>query len=197
MSNTTFQAALERTMADERGYVDHPHDRGGETYWGITRKDNPDWDGWAIVDDYKSRYPGKSQRELTALLEQNEALTKRVEQQYRKNYWMPWMDNIASALAIECFDASVNHGPHRAALFLQEALNLLNENGKITPDIAKDGKPGPATIGALFAITDRRGLDLVLKCYKLIRGEFFLDICRRDPTQEVFLAGWLNKRVRL
>lgn len=194
---SVFFEALKTTMADERGYVNHPLDRGGETYWGLTRKDNPDWPGWAIVDEYKAKYPGKSHKELTALLEQNEALTKMVEAQYRKNYWFPWMDKVPAALAIECFDAAVNHGPHWAALFLQECLNLLNENGKTAPDIAKDGKPGPATLGALDSITKRRGLDLVLKCYKLIRGEFFLDICRRDPTQEAFLAGWLIKRVRL
>ncbi len=192
-----FFEALSRTMGDERGLVEHPNDRGGFTYWGLTRKDNPEWSGWGIVQDYLNKYPGKSYKELTSMLEQNGELTKLVEQQYRKNYWMPWMDKVAPALAIECFDAAVNHGPHRAALFLQEALNLLNENGRTTPDIVKDGKPGPATMEAMDAVLNRRGMDLVLKCYKLIRGEFFLDICRRDPTQEAFLAGWLIKRVRL
>lgn len=195
--SSVFQQALAVTMPDERGLVDHPNDRGGFTYWGLTRKDNPDWNGWALVEEYIAKYPGKSYKDLTALLEQNDALTAMVEAQYRKGYWMPWMDKLPPALAIECFDAAVNHGPHRSALFLQEALNLLNENGKTVADIAKDGKPGPATMSALDAVTRRRGLDLVLKTYKLLRGAFFIDLCRRDPTQEAFLAGWLNKRVRL
>lgn len=39
----------------EGGYVNDPDDSGGETYRGIARKHNPNWDGWEIVDDWKAK----------------------------------------------------------------------------------------------------------------------------------------------
>lgn len=193
--NYVLNDALKRTLGDEGGYSNHPDDRGGETYRGISRKAWPDWEGWRVIDVSEvSTMPQKKADEFLASIPW---LDGHVEDFYRANFWPAWMDKLPPALAIETFDAAVNHGTSRAARMLQHTVNLLNGNGKTTADIAEDGKPGLATLGALDAVTARRGLDVVLKCFKLLRGRLFIELCEKDPSQEAFLVGWLNNRVRL
>ena len=195
--NYVLNDALKRTLGDEGGYSNHHDDRGGETYRGISRKAWPDWEGWRIIDAAKGVMPNAGPKGLDAYLATQPALDQFVESFYRANFWPAWMDKLPPALAIEVFDASVNHGTSRAARMLQHAINLLNGNGKTTADIAEDGKPGPATLAALDAVTSKRGLDVVLKCFKLLRGRLFIELCEKDSSQEAFLVGWLNNRVRL
>ena len=47
-----FVPAFEEMIRDEGGYqlTDIPGDKGGQTYAGIARKPNPDWQGWAFID---------------------------------------------------------------------------------------------------------------------------------------------------
>ncbi len=40
-------------LSHEGGYANHPADKGGETYRGISRKANPNWEGWKYIDDVK------------------------------------------------------------------------------------------------------------------------------------------------
>lgn len=195
--NYALNDALKRTLGDEGGYSNHPADRGGETYRGISRKAWPDWEGWHWVDTVKSGVVGASDKVMTQRLATEKGLDQLVEDFYRANFWPAWMDKLPPALAIEMFDASVNHGVSRAARMLQHAVNLLNGNGATTADIVEDGKPGPATLSALDAVTTKRGLDVVLKAFKLLRGRLFIELCEADPKQEAFLVGWLNNRVRL
>ena len=49
------------------------------------------------------------------------------------------MADISEPVAVELFDTAVNQGVHAAVKYLQGALNLLNANQKIFPDIMKDG----------------------------------------------------------
>lgn len=47
-----FSNAFEEMIRDEGGYqlTDVPGDAGGQTYAGISRRNNPDWQGWAYID---------------------------------------------------------------------------------------------------------------------------------------------------
>lgn len=48
-----FKIALDKVLSREGGYINDPDDKGGETYKGISRKYNPDWKGWRIIDNTK------------------------------------------------------------------------------------------------------------------------------------------------
>jgi lysozyme family protein len=165
----------------EGGYVDHPADRGGPTRWGVTE---------AVARAHG--YPGPM-RDLPRA--DAEAI-------YRCLYWLrPGLDRIATRaprLAAELFDTGANMGPATGIAFLQRALNALNRGQRDYPDLAGDGKVGPATLAALdaFLATRGRGGEVVLlKAVEALQGERYLSLAERRPANEAFLYGWLANRL--
>lgn len=51
-----FGDAFKKLSIKEGGYVNDKDDAGGETYRGISRKYNPTWQGWNMIDQYKKHY---------------------------------------------------------------------------------------------------------------------------------------------
>lgn len=45
-----FGDAFKKLSIKEGGYVNDKDDAGGETYRGISRKYNPTWQGWTMID---------------------------------------------------------------------------------------------------------------------------------------------------
>lgn len=183
-----FNQAFEKTMGHEGGYVNDSTDRGGETYKGISRVHFPKWQGWPILDLLRAQhglglinhYAGKN-NELQVL----------VRSFYRENFWTPnrLNDIPHQKIAEEMFDTGVNMGIGIAARFLQEALNLCNNDGKLYPDISVDGKIGPKTLSSI----DRADRSRLFKTMNLLQGERYINILRRNGTQEKFWGGWLNR----
>lgn len=121
-----FEIAYKRTLKFEGGYVNNPNDSGGETYKGISRKNNPKWAGWAIVDSYKnkSNFPKN--------LNSDTKLQQLVKECYRDNYWKPvWGDKIKNqAVADDVYDTAVNMGVGTSIKLLQRQYRM-KETGKI------------------------------------------------------------------
>ena len=44
-----FEAAVDRVLGHEGGYVNHPNDPGGETNWGISKRSYPNVDIKALT----------------------------------------------------------------------------------------------------------------------------------------------------
>lgn len=184
-----FEKAFDETMWHEGGYANDPDDRGGETYRGIARKFHDNWSGWTIIDNLQANGVD------SANFRMNDALQNMVKLFYQKNYWDKFVGKeIANQeVANKLFDISVNMGVGRAKRFLQEAINLLNRNGNLTPDIAVDGLVGSKTIAGLSDLFKAGDEKNVLKVLNLLQSEKYLVICRRDPTQEKFLRGWMSR----
>ena len=124
-----FEIAYSRTAKFEGGYVNDPDDNGGETYAGISRKSNPDWQGWKIVDKYKSR------SDFPKCLDKDANLKKQVMDLYRDRYWNPiWGDKIKNQkVANEIYDFGVNAGVS-TSIKLQQRQFKMRETGRM--DIA-------------------------------------------------------------
>jgi lysozyme family protein len=195
-----FKQAYQNTMGFERGYADNPKDRGGETYRGIARKFWPQWEGWKLIDIYKTKYAGA---ELNKRLQANEELQNLVRDFYLENYWIPLqLDAFDRQVADELFDTAVNQGKWKAASYLQNALNKLNRNGKDYPDLTVDGRIGLNTIHAYqaYMATERfssRNRDKLIKWllrwlnyYQLKKYD---QITYKDPAQEIFIPGWTER----
>lgn len=184
-----FEEAYNITMGCEGGYANNPLDNGGETYKGISRKYNSSWEGWAIIDKYKSSpsFP------KNAYADKN--LDAMVKSFYKENYWDANLLNEfkSQIIANEMFDTSVNIGMRTANMLLQKALNSLNKNGSIYQDISKDGKIGANTIKALNTCISVNGEDLLYKVLNILQGSHYLDIASNNPTQENFMVSWFNR----
>lgn len=139
-----YKAIVDR---HEKGYVNDPVDPGKETWDGISRVHNSNWKGWALIDAQKNK-PNFPQ-----CLWLDNTLETWKKDLYYENYWLPICGSEINdqTLAIELFDISVNLGPNTAVLYLQHALNLLNDNQKRYSNIKEDGKFGVITKRTMFS----------------------------------------------
>lgn len=176
---TMFQRCLTTVLGHEGGYSDHAADRGGKTRYGITE---------ARARSYG--YTG-DMRELPLPL---------AEAIYKQNYWdaLRLDDCPDEDVALELLDTAVNCGPGIAARFLQEGLNVLNNQGRRWDDLKEDGKLGTKTMTAVSAAVRRSATkSCLLKLLNAKQAVRYEAIARGDPTQEAFMIGWLDKRVSL
>lgn len=114
-----FDQAFDILIGHEGGYVNHPHDPGGETKFGITRRSYPDLDIASLtVEDAKKIY--------------------------RADFWQRLnLDKLPTELRFHIFDAAVNSGRGNAARFLQRALGIADDGiiGPITLQWASQVNP--------------------------------------------------------
>ena len=162
----SFANAFATTMQHEQGYAKNLKDKGGETYRGIARSRHPEWQGWPLVDT--CRQAGRS-------LTEEPGLENLVLDFYYQEFWEEvqchHIDLMSEAVAEELFEASVNCGPGNGIKFLQRALNTLNANGTLYPDLVEDGAMGNKTLQSLQTCLKRRPARILVKCQN---GEQYL-----------------------
>ena len=189
-----FLNAYDNLIGHEGGYANNSADIGGETYKGISRRYNSDWSGWNIIDNLKpSNFNPQNKehkKQLNQELSQNEELQTLVKEFYYENYWKKFRgDDLPYEIAEELLEQSVIRGTWKTAgKTLQEALNLLNRNGKLFPDLVVDGIVGPKTLQAVNLVNKRRLLTV-------LNGlEFcaFKESMERRPLNEIFV-GWFDR----
>lgn len=169
-------------LGREGGYVNNPNDSGGETNWGVT-----------VAVARINGYTGVM-RDMT----RDQALLI-----YRKMYWeqpgLPLVANVNERIAEELFDTGVNMGPRVGITFLQQALNVLNRQGKDYLDIPVDGQLGRTTITALQAFMAKRqlaGVTVLMKALNILQGARYIQLAQGGKNEE-FILGWLQNRVNL
>lgn len=105
-----------------------------------------------------------------------------VEAIYHRDYWTAAMcDALPWPVSLAVFDAAVNHGVWRAKRLLQEALC-----------VKVDGIIGPVTLAAAEAADPRRLVNDLL----WLRVALYRELAE-DPSQLVFLRGWLGRMLHL
>lgn len=103
-----FRRAMDHVFRWEGGEVDDPHDPGGHTKYGISKRAYPDVDIASLT---------KAQAEAI----------------YRRDYWNPVQgDHLPSGLDLVTFDAAVNSGVSRGAKWVQQAVGA-QADGRIGP----------------------------------------------------------------
>jgi len=184
---TKFEIAYSRTAQLEGGYVNIKSDNGGETYCGISRKNNPDFIGWKIINSYKSKRPLQRGEII-----KDSVLESLIKSFYKAKYYDS--NNLESInnqeIINEIYDTGVNMGIFIAAKFVQQSLNLLNRNQKDYPDLKEDGKLGIVTMGILNKYPNPSAFIKTLNGLQFMR---YVDICLNDPAQEENFLGWLKR----
>jgi len=196
-----FLPAYNNSMSHEGLYSNDPRDRGGESWKGIARNMNPDWEGWAVIDEIKANTNANN---LQNALRADEELETMVQAFYQANYF----DEILLGqikeqdVANEMFDTAINQGTSTSVRQLQESLNLLNNNQKYYSDINEDGKTGPATLNAYSAYmltanfpgrSIEQNVAILIKAMNGLQYVRYVEICENNPEQEVYFYGWVNR----
>ncbi len=166
-----FKKSIGIILGHEGGYCNVTGDTGGETYRGISRKHNPNWEGWKLVDMHK---PLKYNQMISDPL-----LDEMVGTYYYKQYWNAIeCDKIRSQqVATFLMDWYVNAGKP-AVRAIQRLVN-----------VTADGLIGP---GTLAAINNKDSYDLFL-ALKQARGNFYKALVEQHPGNAKFLKGWLAR----
>lgn len=128
-----FDDEFEKVILAEGGYVNDPDDAGGETYLGISRKNNPKWVGWEVIDDIKKKYGTKG---ITSRLNKDAALTNSAKFLYKQKYWDALeLDDIPSQnIAHELFDTAVNCGI-KTAINIAQQVCMMTITGKWSEEL--------------------------------------------------------------
>ena len=175
MTNPAFNKALAFVLRFEGGYSNTPTDRGGETYCGISRRFNPDWSGWAILDGIAHFNFEKDKQKLA--------------ESVNGFYFALWnklhINDLPENIACFIFDTAVNCGALPAGKIFQHALNDLDAG------IQVDGIIGQQTVDAFRQTTISEGV--ILKLMQLYRIFIYWTIAQKNPKQRVFFYGWLNR----
>jgi lysozyme family protein len=167
-----LEKMFEEIVKKEGGYVNHPNDRAGPTKFGVTQKT-------------LSKYLGRK-----ATIADVRSLSKdtAIDIYFRDYYYLPKIHTLPKELQLFVTDMSVNHGPANAIFILQDVLATCG----MIPKSAIDKILGPKTAKATADLYAKIGDDLINKLV-LRRKEFYRSIVRNDPTQQVFLNGWLAR----
>lgn len=176
-----FELAHAHVAKWEGGYFDHPSDPGGVTMYGVSLmflkglgliEGDIDGDGDIDRDDVL-------------------AITKSTAKQiFRKHFWeIPRAPQLPPLVAMAFYDFAVNAGAGRAAIVLQEAINVL------CPYAIKKlaGNVGPLTRSYSNNLASMgREADLVY-AYLDRREDWYCRLAKAKPKSATFLRGWLNR----
>lgn len=147
---TTFDRAFAVVIGHEGDLSDDPRDPGGLTRYGISKRAHP------TVDV----------RNLTLA---------QAKQIYLERYWLPLhADAMPEAVAVQVFDAAVNHGIKPAVRMMQRALG-----------VTVDGVIGPVTLNAMVAVDDAR----FAARFAAERLMFYADL----SSWPAFGRGWVRR----
>ena len=143
-----------------------PHDPGGQTFWGISRVNHPEWGGWKWIDFGERQSP---------------SLISLVQDFYLKEFWQvaQCQEYQSQELANQVFDAFVNLGG-RGLKLLQSLLG-----------VTVDGQIGPDTLDMLA----KQDQDYLAKNYITAREGYYKDLVSQHPNLARYLNGWLNRCV--
>lgn len=174
MPEFNYQKMIDDVLQKEGGFVNHPADRGGPTNYGITLK---------TLSMYLAR---------NCTADDVAAMTKQTARDiyYAWYYIKPGINTLPEAIRPIVFDMTVNSGKHGIKI-LQAALIASGYDCGCKND-EPDGKIGPATISAANAAWHDMGNELIRKLVRR-RVIFYEGIVRKNDSQRVFLAGWINR----
>ena len=166
-----FKKAVDFVMNNEGGYVFDKNDPGGATKYGISQK----------------AYPTLNIKDLC-----REDAVKI----YYCDYWLKGkFEQIPDEnVTTKVFDFSVNFGQRTATIVLQRALRSVGIN------VVEDGLMGSQTLSATIFCCNPENTEnrakMLLTALKSEAAGYYRLIAVKNPQQQKFLNGWLNRAYR-
>jgi len=121
-----FADAMLRVFEREGRFDNDPDDPGGMTCWGISRRANPKWPGWEVVDKALAAGEDLALHDVTLKVMAGDL--------YEAKYWLPAGCAMIEdqRLAEYVFDIAVNHGVSVAQDIWGQAYLPLLPFGELT-----------------------------------------------------------------
>lgn len=173
---------IKKIIEKEGGYVNDSKDSGGETNYGIT-----------IAVARENGYEG-------LMKDLPYELAYKI---YEAKYWKPLKLDDIVALAPNVADLVCNigvmSGISRAGIFLQRALNSLNDEQRYFKDLIVDGLIGAVSVAAVKAIMadrSRDGESVLLKLVNCLYGNFLVELSEKRKKDRRFIFGWFKNRIK-
>jgi len=170
----SLKKALKKTLRYEGEYSNDPDDLGGETYYGISRKYNLNWNGWKAIDALEKPHPDD------------------VYDFYRDRYWNQIRgDELSSQLVADnIFDFAVNAGVFKSVLLAQRAANVL-QLYRENPILIMDGIYGDKTHAVIASI----GVEERFFCLYFLGAnlDHYNTIILSRHANAKFAKGWVNR----
>lgn len=163
-----FDSFFDTLIKHEGGYVNDPLDRGGATNWGVTLA------VW-VRNGYDKNGDGLIDAKDIQLLTKQDAFNVA-----KKLYWdaVKADEFVNQSVAEFVFDWGYNSGPKTAIKKVQQIVG-----------VKADGAIGPKTIAAINGANQEE----LFNKLKASREAFFRAIVAKNPSQQKFLKGWLNR----
>ncbi len=176
----TFEELFDGVIKHEGYYANVPGDKGGETYMGVARNLHPDWEGWAVIDLYKSEV-GKIKHNAKINVD---GLTFLVKEFYRHTFYHTYRIEAIKNGALQeiIFDWCVNSG-YWGSSGVQKVLNRFFDY-----DLKLDGVIGNKTIAAINSCHPEQ----LFNGIKHARIHYYQTIAKKGKNQK-FLKGWLKR----
>jgi len=159
-----FLCAMNRLLRDEGGYSKYSDDPGGETHFGISKREYPDLDIAGLT------------REEAAKI-------------YYRDWWMRYgYSDLPGPIGAKLFDLAVNIGPEHATRCLQRALRACGrapaEDGMLGPETRK----GAASANQMALMAALRAEAAAY--YRVLAAGARGAAAESDRK---FIEGWLNR----
>jgi lysozyme family protein len=158
--------ALQMLLRHEGGWSNHPADKGGATFNGVTQGT---YDQWRA----KKKLVKQSVRKASA---------EEIRNLYKEQYWdAARCDRLPWPISYLCFDAAVNSGVSRGVRWVQAGLG-----------VEQDGLIGAGTVRAAEEVVAEGDAAALVRIVDA-RVEFLARLVQRSPSQAAFLLGWWRR----
>lgn len=159
---------------NEGGYSNVTGDKGGETYGGVARNLWPSWIGWPQIDAKKKNFTSGVIPRNTIFKDLDDETEAFYQNWWNKGYF----NQIANQdVANLLFDYNVNSG----GTAIKAVQKLVGATA--------DGAMGPNTVAAINKADSVKLYNDLLEN----RKGLYATIVKRDPTQQQFWNGWMNR----
>lgn len=179
---TDFAKALSFVLATEKGFVDHPHDKGGATNWGISLR------LLKSLSSDKLREYGFS-CEIPTIDDVRDMTFEQAKAIYRGEFWLhaPFDQIKEQDIGNYVFDMAINMGISPAIKCVQRAIwSVFKSQEKCRVD----GILGENTLKILNEFMYE---DEILPAIRSERAGDYRVIVAANPEQKDFINGWLTR----
>lgn len=183
-NDNSFSRAHAFTAHWEGGFSDHPADNGGLTAYGASLKFVKGIAATQQGRDWLQRIGFRLPVTKTSMRAVTPDMARAM---FKREFWDRLrLDDMPFRPACALYDAAVNSGCAQSVRLAQRGFNACARGSNVALDV--DGILGPKTRAVLACDTDA-----LIRAVIRARRAFYEGLARDDPSQAVFLEGWLNR----